>query len=254
MIGAGDLFRRRGRRRIRVQPREDGLGIDQIVLSPARYLSAAPGTLKNDETVVDGSGQPAPPPGASIDEIALHATDATLLAGAWTRTADTTAASGVRRKSQRRCGESDDRASESRALRRADVPRRRGQRATGCGFAARRRRTGGPTIRCTSSSATRSPTLAPPSTASARRPGAEINLEDCSGCGLSGWGWQDNGYGVDLLGADIRFATGGLHTIRVQVREDGIGIDQIVLSASRYFRLPPGTLKNDGTILTKSRL
>jgi hypothetical protein len=22
---------------------------------------------------------------------------------------------------------------------------------------------------------------------------AEINLEDCMGCGLSGWGWQDNG-------------------------------------------------------------
>ncbi|HKG98425.1 MAG TPA: hypothetical protein VKA97_11445, partial [Pyrinomonadaceae bacterium] len=23
----------------------------------------------------------------------------------------------------------------------------------------------------------------------------EINLEDCSGCGLQGWGWQDNGWG-----------------------------------------------------------
>ena len=26
---------------------------------------------------------------------------------------------------------------------------------------------------------------------------AEMNLEDCSGCGLSGWGWQDNGGRVE---------------------------------------------------------
>ena len=27
-----------------------------------------------------------------------------------------------------------------------------------------------------------------------------VVLEDCGGCGLSGWGWQDNGYGVGVLG------------------------------------------------------
>jgi hypothetical protein len=27
---------------------------------------------------------------------------------------------------------------------------------------------------------------------------AEVNLEDCSGCGLSGWGWQDNGWGIGV--------------------------------------------------------
>jgi len=26
--------------------------------------------------------------------------------------------------------------------------------------------------------------------------GVDINLEDCLGCGLSGWGWQDNGWSV----------------------------------------------------------
>ena len=36
-----------------------------------------------------------------------------------------------------------------------------------------------------------------------------------------------------VAGGDIRFATTGLHTIRVQVREDGFGIDQIVLSAAQ---------------------
>ena len=34
----------------------------------------------------------------------------------------------------------------------------------------------------------------------------EMNLEDCSGCGVQGWGWQDNGWGVGVLGPLIRFA------------------------------------------------
>jgi hypothetical protein len=56
-----------------------------------------------------------------------------------------------------------------------------------------------------------------------------------------------------VLGGDIRFATSGLHTIRVQVREDGIGIDQIVLSPDTYFSAAPGALKNDTTILPRSQ-
>ena len=27
-----------------------------------------------------------------------------------------------------------------------------------------------------------------------------VGIEDCSGCGVSGWGWQDNGYGTGVLG------------------------------------------------------
>ena len=38
---------------------------------------------------------------------------------------------------------------------------------------------------------------------------AEVNLEDCSGCGLSGWGWQDNGYGSGVRGPPLFFATTG---------------------------------------------
>ena len=81
---------------------------------------------------------------------------------------------------------------------------------------------------------------------------AEMNLEDCSGCGIQGWGWQDNGWGAGVFGALLRFATTGSHTIRIQVREDGISIDQIVLSAQTYLNTAPGTLKNDNTILSKS--
>jgi hypothetical protein len=82
---------------------------------------------------------------------------------------------------------------------------------------------------------------------------AEVNLEECSNCGISGWGWQDDGYGAGVLGPEIRFATTGAHTIRVQVREDGLGIDQIVLSAWRFLSAGPGPSKNDGTIVEGSR-
>ena len=61
-------------------------------------------------------------------------------------------------------------------------------------------------------------------TASATR----VNLQDCSGCTISGWGWQDNGYGTGVLGPALRFATGGVHeSIRIQAREDGVSIDQV---------------------------
>jgi hypothetical protein len=32
--------------------REDGASVDQIVISPARFLTTAPGALKDDATVV----------------------------------------------------------------------------------------------------------------------------------------------------------------------------------------------------------
>jgi len=81
---------------------------------------------------------------------------------------------------------------------------------------------------------------------------AEMNLEDCSGCGIQGWGWQDNGWGVGVFGPLLRFATTGSHTIRIQVKEDGLSIDQIVLSPQTYLNSAPGSLKNDTTILAKN--
>jgi hypothetical protein len=81
--------------------------------------------------------------------------------------------------------------------------------------------------------------------------GGDVNLEDCSGCGESGWGWQDNGWGVNVFGPDIYFAHSGAQTLRVQVKEDGFSIDQIVLSAGKYLKTSPGALKNDTTILSR---
>jgi hypothetical protein len=77
-----------------------------------------------------------------------------------------------------------------------------------------------------------------------------MNLEDCSGCGLASWGWQDNGWGVGVMGPVVRFADDGPQILRVQTREDGLSIDQIVLSPSTYLDMSPGALKNDTTILS----
>jgi phage gp37-like protein len=80
---------------------------------------------------------------------------------------------------------------------------------------------------------------------------ADWNLEDCSGCGLSGWGWQDNGWGVGVLGPLVYFNS-TTQKIRIQIREDGLSLDQIVLSPSTYKSAAPGALKNDTTILPRS--
>jgi hypothetical protein len=67
-----------------------------------------------------------------------------------------------------------------------------------------------------------------------------VNLEECSGCGLSGWGWRDEAWGSKgaIGSVTLRFPTAAngqmWHRMRVQTREDGVMIDQIVLSAVKY--------------------
>ena len=76
-----------------------------------------------------------------------------------------------------------------------------------------------------------------------------VGIEDCSGCGLSGWGWQDNAYGTGVLGPLVDFAVTGPQTIRIQQREDGISLDQIVLSPQLYLTVAPGPTKQDTLVL-----
>ena len=79
------------------------------------------------------------------------------------------------------------------------------------------------------------------------------NLEECSGCGISGWGWEDDAWGApNRNGVTLRFPDGGYQTIRIQTREDGVSIDQIVLSAERFLSVRPGTAKNDTVILNRT--
>lgn len=81
--------------------------------------------------------------------------------------------------------------------------------------------------------------------------GLLVNLAtDSSGGSLSGWGWQNGAYWLSQA-TTITFPTSGLHTVRVQVREDGVEFDQIVLSPSTYLSTPPGPDANDTTIVPR---
>jgi hypothetical protein len=72
-------------------------------------------------------------------------------------------------------------------------------------------------------------------------------LEEGSGAGEQGWGWNDANYGG--LAAQVYFAVDGPQTMRIHYREDGIYIDQLVVSANTYLTARPGTTKNDKTIV-----
>jgi PKD repeat protein len=189
---------------------------------------------------------------AAPAEIVLHAADATAVAGTWRRITESTAASGVR------VGQSDAaRPKLSTALATpadyvelafdavAGRPYRLWIRAQAAAnywgndsafvqFSGSVTASGTPIFRIGTSSAT------------------TYVLEDCSGCGLAGWGWQDNGYGTNVFGPEIYFATTGRHVIRLQTREDGLSFDQIVLSPSRYLSTSPGRTKLDATVLPKT--
>ncbi len=79
--------------------------------------------------------------------------------------------------------------------------------------------------------------------------GASLSIEEGTNAGLAGWGWNDNSYGG--FADPLYFGTSGPQTIRVQVREDGLSLDQIVLSSTVYFSKAPGALKNDTTIVSR---
>lgn len=80
--------------------------------------------------------------------------------------------------------------------------------------------------------------------------GLLVNLEPCRDCGISGWGWQNGAYWLTQP-ATVTFATSGTHVIRIQTREDGAQIDQVILSPSRYLNAAPGPVRNDDTIVPK---
>ena len=73
----------------------------------------------------------------------------------------------------------------------------------------------------------------------------DINLEECSGCGVSGWGWRDERWGATRTSAPVllRFPTPGYQRVRIQTREDGVSLDQLVLSAEQHLNAPPRTSK-----------
>lgn len=267
----GDLiyFATSGAHTIRVQVREDGLSLDHVVLSPATYAFSAPGAAKQDSTILAESGNltgappapaPAPAPAPTPDpapssavgsgDVVLYASKAAAY-GNWSPVADASAASGARlaNKDRKAAKLATALASpvdyfELSFTASASTPYRlwiRGQAdknsylndSAFVQFSDSVTSAGSAAYRIGSTTAT------------------VYTLEDCSGCGVSGWGWNDNFYGA-APGEPIYFATSGPHTIRVQVREDGLSIDQIVLSPVTFLNAAPGMPKNDSVILAES--
>jgi hypothetical protein len=253
-------FANSGPQTVRIQPREDGLAIDQIVLSHTVYVDSSPGTLKNDTQILaenDGSGTPPPPPPPppppDQTEVVLYAARNPVLGAGWAVEADATAADGSKLRHP----------NAGAAKLAAPLPNPTYYfELTFNALAGRPYRLW---VRGKADSnnwandsvfvqfdgsvdANNAPMWRIGSTSA-----AEVNLEDCSGCGLAGWGWQDNGWGIDALGPVVYFAADGPQTIRVQTREDGLAIDQVVLSSATYLNSSPGELKNDTTILTRTQ-
>jgi phosphatidylserine/phosphatidylglycerophosphate/cardiolipin synthase-like enzyme/regulation of enolase protein 1 (concanavalin A-like superfamily) len=189
-------------------------------------------------------------PSGGEGDVVLYAAKATARAGRWTRVADTTAAGSARvatadagTKLGVQANPSDYFEMSFQAA--AGVPYRlwlRGKAASNhwandsafVQFSDSVTATGQAIYRIASTSA------------------ATITIEDCASCGLSGWGWNDNGFGAGVLGPEIYFETSGEHRVRVQMREDGLSIDQVVLSRAAFLSSPPGATKNDGTILQEA--
>jgi hypothetical protein len=81
--------------------------------------------------------------------------------------------------------------------------------------------------------------------------GLLVNLAvDARETSLSGWGWQNGAYWLNQA-TTVTFANSGSHTMRVQVREDGVFLDQIVLSPGTYLNSPPGPARDDSTIVPR---
>jgi hypothetical protein len=182
-------------------------------------------------------------------EIVMYATDATKITGTWSRVADTTAAGGVRVWNPdlgvpklTTAFAAPTSYFELTFQAEAGVPYHLWMRGKADGnaytndsafvqFSGTVDTSGGALYRIGTTSAT------------------VLSIEQGTAAGLSGWGWSDNAY--DGFAAPLYFATTGPQTIRIQVREDGLSLDQIVLSASKYAASAPGLPKNDTTILPR---
>lgn len=257
VLGPLVYFQTTGVQTLRIQPREDGAGIDQIVLSAVTYLNKSPGALKNDSVILPKSAPsptPTPTPVSTSggSDIVIWASNVGSIAGNWSKQFNSTAAGQTVLRNPD-LGASKVPAPLASPLDYFDVsfsavggvPYRLWIRSR-----ADNNYWGNDSVFAQFSDSLSASGV--PAYRIATTDGLVINLEDCSGCGLSSWGWQDDGWGVGVLGPLVYFQSTGAHTLRVQRREDGISIDQIVLSPSTYFYSSPGALKNDSVILAST--
>jgi phosphatidylserine/phosphatidylglycerophosphate/cardiolipin synthase-like enzyme len=254
-LGPHIYFANDGTHTIRIQQREDGAIVDQIVISPDTYLTSAPGGRTNDTTILtstDGSTPP-PPPGPSANTIVLWAAHVAPadVHGNWAALTDSTAADNVALQNP------DAGAAKVAPALASPANYFETTFTAPAGTAYHlwvRMRAQGNSLSNDSVHVQFSDAVTSGGSATMRigtTSSAEIVLQDGpGGAPDQGWGWSENGWGS--LGPNIYFASSGTHTIRVQQREDGAIIDQIVLSPDSYLTSAPGPRQNDTTILPEN--
>ncbi len=190
-------------------------------------------------------------PAAAADDVVVYAADAGSVSGAWSRVADSTAAGGQKASSTDLGWASTDAPLASPSDRvdlsftaAAGTPYRVWTRVRASGNS---KWNDSVWLQFGDAVAAGGSALYRTGTSSALL----LNLEPCSGCGVSGWGWVDGAYWLAQTSI-VQFTATGTHTMRVQSREDGAQIDQIVLSPATYLSRPPGSTSNDTTILPRS--
>jgi hypothetical protein len=251
-LGVNIRFAADGAHTIRVQQREDGAIIDQIVLSPDTYVATPPGPRQDDATILpntDGSGPPPPPPPPpTSNTVVLWVSPSSTLHGNWQVLSDTTAAgnSAVWNPDAGAAKIAPALGSPTNYLETTFTAD-----ASTAYHVWVRMRAQGDSLSNDSVHIQYSDSVDSTGTAIARigtTASTEYVLQNGpNGPADQGWGWTDNGWGA--LGSNIYFATSGTHTLRVQQREDGAIIDQIVISPDTYLNTAPGARQNDATIL-----
>lgn len=255
--GAPIYFAASGTHTLRVQQREDGAIVDQIVLSPDTYANVSPGTRRDDVTSLattepgSSGGQPEPEPQAPSGSIVLWTGTATVdqLHGSWTRVADGTAAGGWLLANP-----NADAAKIAPAL---GTPANyvdltfTAEGGTPYHIWLRMRAAGdsytNDSVHLQLDNAV-DPSGAPFALIGSNSSAEFVLQAGPGGIGPHGWGWTENGWGAP--GPDIVFAAGGTHTLRIQQREDGVSIDQVVLKSGTGRTTAPGERIDDATILS----
>jgi hypothetical protein len=222
--------------------REDGMQIDQIVLSRGRYLTSSPGGVTNDQTIV--------PKPAATGDVVIHASDlgAGALHGNWSAAADATSPSGVKIIS----ADKGAAATAHPLASPVDYVDATFTANAGTPYALwmRVQATGNSKwndslwVQFSDAQAAGNAAYAVGTTS-----GLLVNLAtDAAAGSLNRWGWQHGAYWLSQPGS-FTFAASGTHTMRIQIREDGVQFDQIVLSPSTYLSRAPGPVGGDQTIV-----
>ena len=249
VLGPTLRFATTGLQTIRVQTREDGVSIDQIVLSARKYLTSAPGPLKDDTTILSGAGTSPDPAPSGPAEIVIHASSVAsgALHGNWAAAADGSAAGGIALLNADKGAAKVVGAAASPAsyvdvpfTAQAGVPYQIWIR-----MRAQNNRYSNDSIYVQLSGAVDA--SGQPVARIGTTSGHAVVLQDGDNAPISGWGWNDNGWAS--LGTPYVFAKTGAQTLRIQQREDGILVDQIVISPAKYLTTRPGSAINDATII-----